>query len=95
MIWLIISIVCFLLLKNFLSKLEVNSRNGWNPVKLPLWGWILIAIACLIPIMNIIALICIELLVILETRSLYPDIRFKEGKSHWLIKLVDFMNKEF
>jgi hypothetical protein len=95
MIWLIISVVCFLLLRNFLSKLEVDSRNGWNSVKLPLWGWILTAIACLVPIMNIIALICIELIAIRETRSRYPDIRFKEGKSHWLTKLIDFMNKEF
>ena len=95
MIWLIISIVCFLLLRNFLSKLEVDSRNGWSAVKLPLWGWALIAIVCLVPIMNVIALICIEVLAIAEIRSRYPDIRFKEGKSHWLIKLIDFMNKEY
>ena len=95
MIWLIISIVCFLLLRNFLSKLEVDSRNGWSAVKLPLWGWVLIAAVCLVPIMNILALICIELIAIAEIRSRYPDIRFKEGQSHWLIKLIDFMNKEY
>lgn len=94
-ICIIIGIVCFLLLRNFLSKLEVDSRNGWNSVKLPLWGWTLIAIVCLVPIMNVIALICIEVLAIAEIRSHYPDLRFKEGKSHWLIKLIDFMNKEF
>lgn len=95
MIWLIISIVCFLLLRNFLSKLEVDSRDGWSSVKLPLWGWTLIAVVCLVPIMNVIALICIEVLAIIEIRSRYPDLRFKEGKSHWLIKLIDFMNKEY
>ncbi len=95
MIWLIIGIVCFLLLRNFLFKLEAEGRNGWNPVKLSLWKWILIAIVCLIPIMNIMSLICIELIVIANIRSRYPDLRFKEGKSHWLVKLIDFMNKEF
>lgn len=95
MIWVIIGIVCFLLFRNFLSKLEVEGRNGWNPVKLPLWGWILIAAVCLIPIMNIMSLICIELIAIVNIRSHYPDLRFKEGKSHWLVKLIDFMNKEF
>ena len=95
MIWLIISVVCFLLLRNFVSKLEVNDRGEWKPSKAPLWLWILAAIICLVPIINIIALVGFELLVIAEIRSHYPDLRFKEGKNHWLIKLIDFMNKEF
>ena len=95
MIWLIISIVCFLLLRNFVSKLEVDNRGKWKPFKAPLWAWALIAAVCLVPIMNILALICIELIAIAEIRSRYPDIRFKEGQSHWLIKLIDFMNKEY
>jgi len=95
MIWLIISVVCFLLLRNFTSKLEIDDRNGWRPFKAPLWGWVLIAVVCLVPIMNVISLICIEFIAIADIRSRYPDIRFKEGKSHWLVKLIDFMNKEF
>lgn len=95
MIWLIISIVCFLLLRNLLSKLEINDHDGWKPFKAPLWEWALAAIICLVPIMNIIGLVCFEFLVIVETRIPYPGLRFKEGKSHWLIKLIDFMNKEF
>ena len=95
MIWLIISVVCFLLFKNFLSKLERDSRDGWKPFKAPLWWWAIAAIVCLIPIINIIGLICVELLVIADTKSYCPDVRFREGKSHWLIKLIDFMNKEF
>lgn len=95
MIWLILSVVCFLLLRNFLSKLEIDDRDGWKPFKAPLWLWVLAAFVCLIPVINIIGLICIELIAIVEIRSRYPDLRFKEGKSHWLIKLIDFMNKEF
>lgn len=95
MIWLIISVVCFLLLRNFLSKLEIDDRDGWKPFKAPLWTWALAAVVCLIPVINIIGLICIELIAIVEIRSRYPDLRFKEGKSHWFIKLIDFMNKEF
>lgn len=94
MIWLIISVVCFLLLRNFLSKLEVDD-HGWKPFKAPLWLWVIAAIICLIPVMNIIGLICVEILAIADTRSHYPDFRFKEGKSHWFIKLIDFLNKEF
>ena len=95
MIWLIISVVCFLLLRNFVSKIEIDDRDGWKPFKAPLWVWALAAIICLVPIINIIGLVFFESLVIAETRSHYPDLRFKEGKSHWLIKLIDFMNKEF
>ncbi len=94
MIWLIISVVCFLLLRNFLSKLEIDDR-GWKPFKAPLWAWALAAIVFLVPIINIIVLVCVELFLISAIRSSYPDLRFKEGKSHWLIKLIDFMNKEF
>ena len=95
MIWLIISVICFLLLRNFLSKLEIDDLDGWKPFKAPLWAWALAAFVCLIPVINIIGLVCIELLTIIEIRSRYPDLRFKEGKSHWLIKLIDFMNKKF
>jgi len=95
MIWIIISVVCFLLLRDFLSKLEIDDRDGWSSFKAPLWKWIIAAIICLVPIINIIGLIGIELLAIADIRSRYPSIRFKEGKSHWFIKLIDFMNKEF
>lgn len=95
MIWLIISIVCFLLLRHFTSKLEIDDLDGWRPFKAPLWIWAIAAIICLIPIINIIGLICVELLAIADMKSRYPDVRFKEGKSHWLIKLIDFINKEF
>lgn len=95
MIWLIISVVCFLLLRNFISKLEVDEHGEWKPFKAPLWVWLGAVVICLFPIVNIIALICIELFIIADIKSRYPDIRFKEGKSHWLIKLIDIMNKEF
>lgn len=95
MIWLIISVVCFLLLRNFISKLEMDDRGGWSPFKAPLWLWIIAAIVCLIPVANIIALTGVELGAIADIRSRYPDLRFKEGKSHWLIKLIDLMNKKF
>lgn len=95
MIWLIISIVCFLLLRNFTSKLEMDGDDGWREFKAPLWLWAFAAIVCLVPIINIAGLICVELLAIADMRSRYPDVRFKEGKSHWLIKLIDFINKEF
>lgn len=95
MIWLIISVVCFLLLRNFVSKLEVDNHGEWRPSKAPLWLWILAAIICLVPIINIIGLIGFELLIVAAVKSGYPDLRFKEGKSHWLTKLIDFMNKEF
>lgn len=95
MIWLIISVVCFLLLRNFVSKLEMDDRGGWRPFKAPLWLWILAALVCLIPVANIIVLIVVELFAIADIRSCYPYLRFKEGKSHWFIKLIDFMNKEF
>lgn len=95
MIWLIISVVCFLLLRNFASKLEMDDDDKWVPFKAPLWVWAIAAIVCLFPIINIIGLIVVELLAIADMRSRYPAVRFKEGKSHWLIKLVDFMNKEY
>lgn len=95
MIWLIISVVCFLLLRNFVSKLEIYDHGDWKPFKAPLWLWVLAAIVCLVPIINIIGLTCVELFIIADIRSSYPDVRFKEGKSHWLVKLIDFMNKEF
>jgi purine-cytosine permease-like protein len=95
MIWIIISVICFLLLRNFLSKLEIDDRDGWKPFKALLWLWVIAAIICLVPFINIIGLVCVELLAIADIRSHYPDLRFKEGKSHWFIKLIDFMNKEF
>lgn len=95
MIWLIISVVCFLLLRNFLSKIEIEDHNRWKPFKAPLWLWTLAAIVCLIPIVNIIALVGTELFMIADINSYYPDLRFKEGKSHWIIKLIDFMSKEY
>ena len=95
MIWLIISIVCFLLLRNFLSKLEVKEYSGWVPFKAPLWAWVIASIICLIPILNVIGLIAVELLAIADIKDSYPDLRFKEGKSHWLVKLIDLMNKKF
>jgi hypothetical protein len=73
----------------------MDDDNGWESLKAPLWLWAFAAIVCLVPIINIIGLICIELMAIADIRSRYPDLRFKEGKSHWLIKLIDFMNKEF
>lgn len=93
MIWLIIGVVCFLLLRNFLSKLEIDDRNGWEPFKAPLWSWALAAIVCLIPIINIVGLVCVVFFVTVETRSPYPDLRFKEG--NWITKLIDFMKKKF
>lgn len=95
MIWLIISVVCFLLLRNFVSKLEIDDRDGWKSFKAPLWLWILAAIVCLVPIINIIGLVLVELVTIADIRSRYPDTRFKEGKNHWLNKLIDIMSKEY
>jgi len=95
MIWLILSVVCFLLLRNFTSKLEIDDRDGWGPFRAPLWLWVIAAIICLVPIVNIIGLVCFEFLVISDIKSGAPSVRFKEGKSCCLIKLIDLMNKEF
>lgn len=96
MIWLIISVLCFFLFKRFISKLEYKEyRSTWQSIKFPLYIWIIIILCCLLPIINFIALICVEIFIILDTRSDYPSLRFKKGQNHWLAKLIDFMNKEF
>lgn len=95
MIFLLISVICFWILWRFAKSIEIREHGEWKSFKASLWLWILVAFACLVPIINIIGIACIVLITIVDTRSFYPEIRFKEGKSHWLIKLIDFMNKEF
>ena len=96
MIWLITSVLCFFLFKRFISKLEYEEhRNDWKSIKFPLYAWILIVLCCLVPIINFVILIFVELYIVGETRMKYPDFRFKEGKSHWINKLIDIMSKEY
>lgn len=54
-------------------------------------------VTILVTFLGVIIWACsdVELLAIADMKSRYPDVRFKEGKSHWLIKLIDFINKEF
>jgi len=96
MFWLITSVLCFFLFRRFISKLEYEEyQNNWKSIKFPLYVWILIILWCLVPIMNFVALILFELYIVGETRLKYPDFRFKEGKSHWLNKLIDIMSKKY
>lgn len=97
MIWLITSILCFFLFKRFISKVERKEEYGsnWQSIKFPLGVWILTVLCCFIPIINFIALICVELYIIGEIRSRWPNFRFKEGHNHWLNKLIDIMSKEY
>jgi hypothetical protein len=95
MIWLITSVLCFFLFKRFISKLETKDYGEWKPIKFPLWIWSLIVFACLAPIINFIALICVEIFIVGCTRDDYTILRFKKGKSHWINKLIDIMSKEY
>lgn len=57
----IISIICmvisYLVLKNLYKK---NRRAGeYKKVKVQLWKWILVFIICILPIVNIVALVII------------------------------------
>lgn len=96
MIWIITSALCFLLFKRFISKLEYDElRNGWQDIKFPLYIWIIVILCCFLPIINFIALICVEIFTIVDMRSNYPDFRFKKGQNHWLNKLIDIMSKKY
>jgi len=96
MIWLITSVFCFFLFKRFISKLEYKEhREDWQSIKFPLYIWALIVLCCLIPFINFIALIFVEVVMIVDIRSDWPDLRFKNGQSHWLNKLIDIMSKKY
>lgn len=91
---LIIAIICLAICCWLIRSLEIKEHyNSWVPLKLPLWGWICLVIGCLIPIINIVGVICFVVISIAETNSSYPDIRFKEHKC--LDKIIEFFNKKY
>lgn len=90
--WFIVSIVCFLLIVKLFKSLEVKDWKEWKPFKLVVWVWVLIVIACLIPVINITVTIVIYGITFMDTRL--GDLRFKGGKKTWFDKFLDFLNKE-
>lgn len=93
MIFVLLSVACFLVFVHFVKAIEVKTLNGWAPLKLPLWGWTIIVAACLVPIFNIIVLLSFEILFIIESLDSYPDVRFK--KKVLLLNIVELMQREF
>lgn len=92
--WLLTSILCFWLFRRFTSKLEVREDGRWVKFTSPVWQWTLIALIALTPGINFILLLLFEYIVCDDTLCTYPDFRFKEGKSSWMVKFLKFMTKK-
>ena len=94
-IWLLISVLCFFLFRRFTQKIEIRNYGSWQDFKMPLWGWGLVGIIVLVPIINIVGLLAFEGFCVGDARCSYGDTRFKNGKNHWINKFLDIINKEY
>ena len=90
--YILISILVFWLFIRFTRNIEIKGYREWQEFKLPVWGWSLIVILALIPFVNVISLVTFEIICIADSRSRWPDIRFKEP--YWINKIIDLMTKE-
>lgn len=91
-ICLLISILVFWLFVRFTRNIEIKDYGEWQEFKLPVWGWSLIVILALIPFFNVLSLVVFEVICIADSRSSWPDTKFK--KPHWTNKIIDLMTKE-
>lgn len=93
MILVLLSIVCFIIFVHFVKATETKTSDGWVPLKLPLWIWTIVVVTCLVPLLNIIALLIFEVLFVTESLDSYPCIRFK--KKVLLLSIIELMQREF
>lgn len=94
-VWILSSILCFYLFRKFTSKIEIRERGEWKKFAMPLWLWLVAGFLSVVPILNYIILIIFICGVLNDISDKYADTRVQEGKSLWLKKFLDFMNKEF
>lgn len=98
--WILISIVFALILYVSTRNLAeyYDKREGYIPVKFPIWGLLLLIISLLIPILNILVfLVCIVLIfmaVSMGTKHTYDGWHLIEGKKNWVYSVVMFLQKE-
>lgn len=98
--WILISIVFALILYVSTRNLAeyYGKREGFIPVKFPIWGLLLLIISLLIPILNILVfLVCIVLIFVavsMGTKYTYDGWHLIEGKKNWVCSVVEFLQKE-
>ena len=92
---ILLGILCLYLFNRYKNKLEIRDYDEWRPLKLPVGIWLIIIVAALTPLINVVGLFLFELFTILESNDKYSDIRFKEGESCILAKIIELMKKEF
>ena len=89
---LLLAVLCLYLFNRYRNKLEVYKYGGlWKPLKFSLAQWLVILCVALIPGINLIGLLMFEFFTIMDM----ADIRFKEGESCILAKIIELMKKEF
>ena len=93
-IWLLISILCFWLFLRFIRNVEIKEwGKDWQPLKLPLWAWIVVIVIALLPLFNIIGLFAFELFIIDDVR--WGDSRFKDRNKVLILKITDILSKKY
>ena len=95
-IWPILTVIVFYLFRRFVTSLEHRENREWKDWKLPLWAWIISFILCLVPFIAIILLVLFEQFIITDIiEDVWPEFRVKEGKTIYLIKITEFLNKKY
>ena len=95
--WIIIGLICLFFTKRLTSKLEYRTWEGhyeWKDVKFPLWAWVLAAVFLILPLFGILAywVMWIGVIICLKNED---DLRLKEGKTSFVIKIADLLCKKY
>lgn len=95
--WIIIGLICLFFLKRLASKLEYKTWDGhykWKDIKFPLWAWILAAVVLIVPIFGILIYWIVWIVVMIQLKT-GDELRFKEGKTSLITKIVNLLCKEY
>lgn len=106
--WILLGIVLFILFWLGRQNLEIykyqsSGYKDWEPNKLPLIAWILVAIIALIPVMNLTVFILWLLIFSAKisccmdrSNNYYiDDVRVVPGKKNWVWTVVKVLSKRY
>ena len=106
--WILLGIVLFILFWLGRQNLEIykyqsSKYKDWEPNKLPLIVWILVAIIALTPVVGLIAFILwllifsIKISCCMDRSNNYciDDIRVVPGKKNWVWTVVKVLSKRY
>ena len=106
--WILLGIVLFILFWLGRQNLEIYTYGNsvskhWEPNKLPLIAWILVAIIALTPLMNLITFILwllifsVKISCNIDRKNNYyiDDVRVVPGKKNWVWTVVKVLSKKY